>query len=326
MAWQLLGVGQIGPISAEWGPEAMQQLRRRLGELVRSIERALAGFNRRLGGIPSLLKATFDSYNAHDGTLVSAAMAYYFFFTLFPLALALIAIGSLFFRAEDVRVQVVNLLVRVIPISREVVVSTINQVVAQAGAIGVLATLSFIYAASGLFGLLLHVVSRVWQCPRTRPSIIQRLLAIGLVLGFAVVIFLVSVATTSFEALISMQPTALTAEQIAALYTGISVAASLAVTAGLFLVLYWQLPATRVYFADAWPAALLVAAVWEGVRELYGWYVSRFTHYTLVYGSLAAIIGLLAWFYLTAFIILLGVELSAQIANRRGRGPAQCAR
>ena len=304
----------------------MERLRRRLGGAVRAAERALAGANRRLGGVPGLLKASFDSYNAHDGTFVSAAMAYYFFFTLFPLALALIALGSLFFRTEDVRAQVVSLLVRVIPVSQEVVANTVSQVVTQAGAVGVLATLSFIYAASGLFGVLLAVVNRAWECPGGRPSIVQRLLAIGLVLGFAVVFFLISSATTSFQALARMQFTGLTAEQIAALYTAVSLAASLVVTAALFLLLFWKLPATRVRLADAWPAAVATAVAWEAVRQLYAWYLSRFTNYTIVYGSLAAIIGLLAWFYLTGFIILLGVELSAQIAKRRGRGPAQCKR
>ncbi len=302
----------------------MRRDRGRLEDLVRAAGHRLEAANRRLGGLPGLFKDTFDSYNAHDGTFVSAAMAYYFFFTLFPLALALIAIGSLFFRTEQAKEQVIDVLLRVIPVSRELITSTIDQVVSQAGAIGILATLGFIYGASGLFGLLLAVVNRTWECPRARPSYIQRLFALGLVFAFAGFIFLVSLATTSFEALSRAGATGLTPEQGAALYTATSLVGSLLVMAGLFLILFWKLPATRVHFADAWPAASLTAAAWVLVRELYTWYLSRFTNYTLVYGSLAAIIGLLAWFYLTGFIILLGVELSAQIANRRGRGPRQC--
>ncbi|HOG46868.1 MAG TPA: YihY/virulence factor BrkB family protein [Anaerolineae bacterium] len=301
----------------------MQRLRQRLGDLVRRAGHAAAGINRRLGGIPALLKDTFDSYNAHDGTLVSAAIAYYFFFTLFPLALALIAIGSLFLQAEQAKMQVTAVLVRVIPVAPEIIVGVIDQVVTQAGAIGILATLSFVYGASGLFGLLLTVINRIWACVGVRPSYVQRLLAIGLVFGFAVVVFLVSLATTAFEAL---SFTGLTGEAAAAVNRGVSVVGSVFIIGGLFLVLFWQLPATRVRFADAWPAAVATAVVWEAARELYGWYLSRFTRYTVVYGSLAAIIGLLAWFYLVGFMIQLGVELSAQVANRRGRGPAQCER
>ena len=301
----------------------MQRLRQRLGDLVQRAGHAAAGINRRLGGIPALLKDTFDSYNAHDGTLVSAAIAYYFFFTLFPLALALIAIGSLFLQAEQAKMQVTAVLVRVIPVAPEIIVGVIDQVVTQAGAIGILATLSFVYGASGLFGLLLTVINRIWACVGVRPSYVQRLLAIGLVFGFAVVVFLVSLATTAFEAL---SFTGLTGEAAAAVNRGVSVVGSVFIIGGLFLVLFWQLPATRVRFADAWPAAVATAVVWEAARELYGWYLSRFTRYTVVYGSLAAIIGLLAWFYLVGFMIQLGVELSAQVANRRGRGPAQCER
>lgn len=302
----------------------MRGLLRRLEDLVRAASHTLAAINRRLGGIPGLLKETFDSYNAHDGTFVSAAMAYYFFFTLFPLALALIAIGSLFFRTEQAKAQVVDVLLRVIPVSRQLITSTINQVVSQAGAVGILAILSFIYGASGLFGLFLAVVNRIWECPRARPSYIQRLFAIGLVFAFAGFIFLISLATTSFEALSRTGIAGLTPQEASVLFTGVSLVGSLVVMAVLFIILFWQLPATRVHFADAWPAALLTAAAWVAVRELYAWYLSRFTNYTLVYGSLAAIIGLLAWFYLTGFIILLGVELSAQLANRHGRGPLQC--
>jgi len=261
----------------------MQRLRQRLGDLVQRAGHAAAGINRRLGGIPALLKDTFDSYNAHDGTLVSAAIAYYFFFTLFPLALALIAIGSLFLQAEQAKMQVTAVLVRVIPVAPEIIVGVIDQVVTQAGAIGILATLSFVYGASGLFGLLLTVINRIWACVGVRPSYVQRLLAIGLVFGFAVVVFLVSLATTAFEAL---SFTGLTGEAAAAVNRGVSVVGSVFIIGGLFLVLFWQLPATRVRFADAWPAAVATAVVWEAARELYGWYLSRFTRYTVVYGSL----------------------------------------
>jgi len=296
----------------------MRGLRRRLDELLRAAHLAWAALDRRLGGIPRLLKETFDSYNAHDGTFVSAAMAYYFFFTLFPLALALVVIGSLFFRSEQAQAEVIDIIVQTIPVSRELVSSIISQVVAQAGAVSILAALGFIYGASGLFGVLLAVVNRVWECPAARPSYIQRLLAIVLVLAFAVFIFLVSLATTALETLTGMQA--------ATLYNAVSQIGTVLVVAGLFLVLFWQLPATRVYFADAWRAALITAVVWEAARRLYAWYLSRFVDYTVVYGSLAAIIGLLAWFYLSGFIILLGVELAAQIANRRERGPRQCRR
>ena len=304
----------------------MHRIEQSLTEVIDGAQRTLARVNRRLAGVPLLLKQTFDSYNAHDGTFVSAAIAYFFFFTLFPLTLALIAIGSFFLEAEEAQAAVLDFVDRVIPALAGIIAFNIELALEQRGAITILAALGLIYSASGLFGVLLAVVNRIWACPRARPSYLQRLLAIALVLALAAIFYLSAFVTTSFEALsrsflISL---GLNAEQVAFLYTALSVLASMVAVAAIFLVVYWKLPATRVEFADAWPAAVAVGVTWEAARQLYAFYLSRFTNLSLVYGSLAAIIGLLSWFYLTGFIILLGGELSAQIAERRNRGPSTC--
>jgi membrane protein len=304
----------------------MKRIGQSVGDLIGRARHGLVRVDRRLGGIPSLLKDTFDSYNAHDGTFVSAAIAYYSFFSLFPLVLALIAIGSLFFEAGRAKAAVIDLVSRTVPVFESVIVRNVDLVLAQRGAIGIIATLGFIYSASGLFGALLAVVNRIWRCPAARPSYVQRLLAIGLVLALAAFFFLVAAATTTFQALLGMGGViGLDAQAVATLYRVVTIASSAVLSAAFFLLLFWKLPATRVCFADAWPAAVAAGLAWEGVRQIYAWYLSRFTNYTLIYGSLAAIIGLLSWLYLTGFIILLGAELSAQIAERRGRGPSVCA-
>jgi len=303
----------------------MDRIRQLLGKLTARAEHVLARANRRLGGIPLLLKQTFDSYNAHDGTFVAGAMAYYFLFALFPLVLALIAIGSLFFETGRARAAAIEFISRALPAQEATVARNIDLVLAQRGPISVVAALGLIYSASGLFGVLLAVVNRAWACPAGRPSYIQRLLAVALVLALVPFYFLSASVTTALQAVRGAGfLVGLGMAEVTTLFTVLSLLLSIALTAGLFLILYWKLPATRVRFADAGPAALAASLTWEAARQFYAWYLSLFTRFTLVYGSVAAIIGLLSWLYLTAFIILLGVELSAQIAERRGRGPSAC--
>ncbi len=301
----------------------MDRIRESLSRLGKMASAALARINERLGGIPLLLKRTIDSYNAHDGFFVGAAMAYYFFFALFPLILALIVIGSYFLGTQQARQATVRLISAAVPVLQSAVVASIDQVLAQRGTITILATLGFIYAASGLFGVMLVVVNRAWHSEGRRSLPVQQALAVALVVVFALFYFLYFAATTAFAAAgaSAARFLGLSPATLATLFAGISVLASFIISAALFLVLYWKLPAARVEFADAWPAAVATAVAWELIRTFFTWYLSRFTRFNLVYGSFAAIIGFLTWLYLTGYIIQLGAELSAQIANRRGRGP-----
>jgi membrane protein len=61
------------------------------------------------------------------------------------------------------------------------------------------------------------------------------------------------------------------------------------------------------------PGAAMATLTWFATTLLYGWYVTRFAAYMVVYGSLAAAIATLVWLYITSLSILIGAEINAQI-------------
>lgn len=55
----------------------------------------------------------------------------------------------------------------------------------------------------------------------------------------------------------------------------------------------------------------------------FGWYASNFGDYNATYGSLGAVVVLLLWLYLSAYVLLLGAELNAELEHQTERDTTQ---
>ena len=58
------------------------------------------------------------------------------------------------------------------------------------------------------------------------------------------------------------------------------------------------------------PGAVLATALWFPATLVFGWYVTRFTNYSEVYGPLGAGIALLFWLYIISLSVLAGAEFN----------------
>ncbi|HLI20498.1 MAG TPA: YihY/virulence factor BrkB family protein [Stellaceae bacterium] len=67
--------------------------------------------------------------------------------------------------------------------------------------------------------------------------------------------------------------------------------------------------------SGAW-GVILTTAVWIGSSALFALYVSKVASYDVSYGPLGAVVVLLLWLYIAAFVVLLGAELNAELESR----------
>jgi membrane protein len=61
------------------------------------------------------------------------------------------------------------------------------------------------------------------------------------------------------------------------------------------------------------PGAALATVLWLLASELLSLYVSRISTFGATYGSLGAAVGVMLWFYISAYAVLLGAELNARL-------------
>ena len=106
-------------------------------------------------------------------------------------------------------------------------------------------------------------------------------------------------------------------EWMAALWVHLRFPAAGAVSFFALLLLYALAQDTLQPMRNIWPGTLFSLAAWMVVSGLYSYYANHFSHYSLLYGSIGAIIVVLIWLNLTAVTLILGAEVNGVLISMR---------
>ena len=248
---------------------------------------------------------------------LAAAIAYRVLFSLFPLAIFLVSIFGLLIQNDDRRDEIVTWVVDNLLLSPEGSVrleEAISGLGEPLSAVGLVALLGVLWAASGMMGSLRVALTSIWGTERRRAWRGKAFdLALVLLAGLLLLVaFGSTLAVRVVERLGERIGSAVGLQSLGAAAGDVAQAvAALGLVFATVLLLYRYVPPVRPRFAELWAPALFAAVAIGATQVGYGIYLSRFASYNLVYGSLAAAIGFLFLVYLCAAIFLFGAQLAA---------------
>jgi membrane protein len=75
-------------------------------------------------------------------------------------------------------------------------------------------------------------------------------------------------------------------------------------------------PRPRWHWAT--PGSALATALWLAASTLFSFYVGHLAHYDATYGPLGAVAGVMMWFWVTAYVVLIGAQLNAELEREAG--------
>src|SRR5215467_1533819 len=80
-------------------------------------------------------------------------------------------------------------------------------------------------------------------------------------------------------------------------------------------ILYWVAPNAKRQrgFQLISPGGVIAVAVWLVASVLFAFYVANFSHYSKTYGTIAGVIIMLIWLWISNIAILLGAEFNAEL-------------
>ncbi|MEX1143358.1 MAG: YihY/virulence factor BrkB family protein [Anaerolineales bacterium] len=260
-----------------------------------------------------LIGETYNKYDQDNCATLAAALAFHSFFSIFPMLLFLIYIGSQVLQTEGVRELLSSGLIQFLPTGGDTISEVISATLDLRGSIGLVGGVGLLWNASSIFAVLETAMNRIWKS-RRRPYWRTRLLATASILVLSLV-FLASVTLGQFLprllALIDLP--------------GLQWLGSLGSILILVLVLsvfYSTFPSRRVSRKAALGGAFAAGLSILAARVVFDIFInSTFANYGSVYGSLAWIVSLALWTFVVATLFLLGAEfgsiLEADMTARR---------
>lgn len=277
----------------------------------------------RIRTLIDLGKRIKDKVSEDDLSGSAAELAYRFFLAIFPFFIFLAALGGFVASSIDVENptdEIMELLGESLPSDTASVIRTQLEGIIdnQSGGLLTVGVLGTIWASSSAIGALMKTLNRVYSVAEDRNLIARYAIALGLtimsagtiVLAF-VILFVGQIYGPEIAGEIGLEDTASWVISLARLPAAIM----LIMLAMAFL--YWMAPNTRLPLAWISPGAIFFTIAWLIATFGFGIYVSNFGSYNATYGALGAVVVLLIWFYLTAFLILLGAEINSLIVEKR---------
>lgn len=86
---------------------------------------------------------------------------------------------------------------------------------------------------------------------------------------------------------------------------------SFALLMSIFLLLYKFTPRKTIYWRDIWLGSLIGAIAFQIALVGFTIFIRRFADYQLVYGSLASLVVILVWIYISSFILIICAEINS---------------
>ena len=267
---------------------------------------------------PGFLRELWRKYQEDHVTILVSSLAYYTFFSFFPMLLVLASVIGFVYGTGDEYARLPRQLLGILPFSSEYMASALDRIIRARRSLGFFGSVLLIWSATAAFDIMQQILNRIHRAPAMRPLWRRRLL--GLLLGLIMMLFLpLSVGIAALRPLIArtLMHQTLPGRWETILLTVCMATLGIAFNFILLLTLYLFGPSVRRHFPQTWVGALASAVLWEISKACFGIYVQSLSSNKMLYGSVGSVIAVLLWLYVSGMIFAIGAEVNFVLAARR---------
>lgn len=253
---------------------------------------------------------------APESQLVASSIGYFTLFSVFPLALLVVAIASNWLDPILAETRIIAEMEFIVPGLETLLGENLQNLVRARGPITGVAAIMLLWSASSVFNVVTRSMDRIWGADiNHRRSVWRhRTLAVGMVLIITMLLLVASsIEGTILTIINSLIPTAL--KGIGPFTTRFW---AIFLNVLLFTLLYYFIPHVKVGWREVMPGAIMAGIMWHFAKQLFLYFVGTYlSRSNLIYGSVGTIIAFLTWTYISSLILLFGAYLNRYAAAYR---------
>lgn len=246
------------------------------------------------------------------GTLVAAV----------PLLLLVLSVAGLLLapQFEAPQTEVMARFWEIFPVAdaqiRQEVGRSLQEVARNAGQLGLLSALAFVWFSTRLFGSLRAVLGEVFDLGEGRGVVRGKLLDVQMVLVSTVLLCL-NVALTSFLRGLGRNVLLRLGLEPGAFETALGLVAAFFFVYLMFLFIFKFVTLNRVPWRSASLAALISAVGFELLKTGFGWWVSNYADFSVLFFGIATLVVVVIAVYYGCVLFVLSGEIAQVVELRR---------
>ncbi|HBH36332.1 MAG TPA: virulence factor BrkB family protein, partial [Gammaproteobacteria bacterium] len=252
----------------------------------------------------------YSRFCLHNGLQNAASLTYTTLLSLVPLTTVVVAILTAFPVADQMAEMTQDFIFNnFVPASGAQVQQYLLEFSGKASRLTGIGFIALIIVALLMMRNIDQALNTIWEVPLQR-TLAKQFLIYWALLSLGPLLLTLSLAVTSY--IISM-PLIVEAEQTLGIGRRLIGYTPLAASMLAFFLMYLVIPNRRVPLLHAFSGGLLAALLFELAKHAFAFYVTTFTSYQAIYGTLAVIPIFLVWVYLSWVIFLLGAEFTCSL-------------
>lgn len=260
------------------------------------------------------LRFSVTRFNQDRCLHIAASLTFTTLLSLVPLITIALAMFSAFPVFEDYSAQIkVYLLNNLMPdMAGKIITQYMQQFADSASRLTAVGLAFLAVTAMSMMLTIEQAFNIIWRVSHPRP-LLKRLVVYWAVLTLAPLLVGASLSLTSWLVGFSMGY----AKHVPAFGVGVLKALPVLFTTLAFAMLFRLVPNRYVPRSHALIGALVAAFAFESMNRVFGYYISHFPTYKLVYGAFASVPIFLMWIYLSWLAILVGAVIAASLSHWR---------